>query len=100
MIVFSLIGRVRVRIDGNSCIDNDWGIQDAGINIVDAFIVRNFCSGNATASTKGGDATSNYDFSREFQGGGGKTYGFIIGNRGEVNSSDFNGDNPWANFEK
>jgi parallel beta-helix repeat protein len=91
----------RVRVDGNTCTNNDWGIQLINSNnISDALIIRNYCANNTTAPTNASGATSGFDFDREFQGNGGKMYGYIVGNVGELESGNSFSNNPWANFEK
>ncbi len=64
------------RIDGNSCVDNDYGIR---VTALDNVVVRNTARNNATA---------NYSFPN------GAEYGQILTNPG----SAFVATNPWANF--
>ena len=55
-----------VRIEGNNCSFNDWGIR--GTSGTDSLIIRNSCRGNSGTSVNGtptpenGAASANYDF--------------------------------------
>ncbi len=87
----------RVRIDGNSCTNNDWGIQQVG-SITDVLVTRNFCANNTTPPINDFSPTSNYDFRREFEGNGSVTYGPIVVKGGELDDTNLIGGNPWSNF--
>jgi len=69
-----------VRVEGNNCYDNDWGIQStAGAN---GFIVRNSCRANSAAPTNAAPATANYDFDRASN-----TYGPVIVVNGDMSAN-------------
>jgi parallel beta-helix repeat protein len=79
-----------VRVEGNNCHNNDWGIQSAAS--ADGFIGRNSCRGNNTAATNAG-ASSNYDFDRTTN-----TYGPVITAKGDM-STNAATSHPWANIQ-
>jgi hypothetical protein len=85
-----------VRIEGNNCYENDWGIQTAaGIN---GFIVRNSCRSNSATATNVG-ASGNFDFDRATN-----TYGPVEQINGDMSvgqnaTSAARASNPWANIQ-
>ena len=82
-----------VRIEGNNCYENDWGIQSAPSS--NGFIVRNSCRGNGQAAVNAG-ATSNFDFDRASN-----TYGPVEQVNGDlaVGPDAARSSNPWANIQ-
>ena len=77
-----------VRIEGNNCYDNDWGIQ--GTANTDSLIVRNSCRSNGADPVNGG-ATGDYDFPST------NTFGPIIQVSGDM-AANAATSHPWANF--
>ena len=77
-----------VRIEGNNCYNNDWGIQGAAGT--DSLIIRNSCKSNGEAPVNGG-ATGDYDFPSS------NTFGPIVTISGNM-SADAATSHPWANF--
>lgn len=79
-----------VRIEGNNCYDNDWGIQSLpGTN---GFIVRNSARGNSGTATNPG-ASASYDFDRATN-----TYGPVITVNGDM-SANAATSHPGANIQ-
>jgi hypothetical protein len=82
-----------VRVEGNNCHGNDWGIQSAAAT--NGFIVRNSCRGNATPPTNAG-ASSNFDFDRNSN-----TFGPVETVNGDMSAgaNAARASNPWANIQ-
>ena len=80
-----------VRIEGNNCYNNDWGIQSAAG--VSSFIVRNSCRGNTAPATNAAPATPNYDFDRASN-----TYGPVLTVNGDM-SANAATSHPGANIQ-
>lgn len=79
-----------VRIEGNNCYDNDWGIQSAPSS--NGFIVRNSCRTSSAAATNAG-ASSNFDFDRTSN-----TYGPVLTVNGDM-SANAAASHPAANIQ-
>ena len=80
-----------VRVEGNNCFDNDWGIQStAGVS---SFIVRNSCRSNSTAPINAAPATANFDFDRASN-----TYGPVLVVNGDLSANAAN-SHPAINIQ-
>jgi hypothetical protein len=79
-----------VRVEGNNCHNNDWGIQSAAG--ADGVVVRNSCRGNSTAPINAG-ASGNYDFDRSTN-----TYGPVITVDGDMTGTA-GASHPWVNIQ-
>ena len=79
-----------VRVEGNNCYNNDWGIQSAPSS--NGFIVRNSCRSNSAIPTNAG-ASSNYDFDRTSN-----TYGPVLTVNGDM-SANAAASHPAANIQ-
>ena len=78
-----------VRIEGNNCYDNDWGIQGAAET--DSLIVRNSCRSNGATPVNGG-TTGDYDFPTT------NTFGPIVQVSGDMAANAPASSHPWTNF--